>query len=256
MYNTTAFLYERTCAFEVPQTTCEEIHAALLQAGVHPPGLLGDLGAGTGLMSVLFAERGWHIHGVERSLAMIAEAENKKIQLPQAVQSRLHWTEGDITRFEMPEGLLLDAAVCLCNTINHLVEWPQVEGFIRSAYNALKPNGVLILDSDTVTTFERFFDHAPVVVWDDGIHRMTRTCRFDGSSGRAHHTAILERHDETGWTMVSEEGMQLQYHQEPKLYKAFLAQGFIVESGEPYNPFPVLYQGIIPKLLWVLRKPA
>lgn len=256
MYNTTAFLYELTCAFEAPQSTCSDIHGALQRCGIQPPGLLGDLGAGTGLMSVLFAKQGWQVYGVELSPAMIAVAEEKKARLPQALQSQLTWTQGDITRLEMPAGLLLDAAVCLCNTINHLVEWKQVEGFIQAAYQALKPNGVLILDSDTLTTFEQFFHHPPVVVWDDGAHRMTRTCQFDGATGRAYHTATLERHEQAGWIPVSEEAMQLQYHREPNLYAAFLAQGFIVEATDTYNPFPVLYEGIIPKLLWVLRKPA
>ena len=61
MYNTTAFLYEATAAFEAPEKTCDEIQGFFADCGIEPPGLLGDLGSGTGLMSVLLAERGWQV---------------------------------------------------------------------------------------------------------------------------------------------------------------------------------------------------
>ncbi len=256
MYNTTAFLYDRTAAFEAPAQTCEDIHGLLENAGLHPPGQLGDLGSGTGLMSILFTEKGWNVYGVELSSAMLAVAEAKKAALPPSLQARLNWTEGDITQFALPPGHLLDAAVCLCNTINHLPERGQVENFARCAFLALKPGGVLILDSDTLSTFLGFFNHEPAVVWNDGTHRMTRTCAFDQESGRALHTALLEKAEDGDWHVIEQENMALQYHVETTLFEIFSAAGFRVESAEPYNPNPRLYQEeITPKVLWLLRKP-
>ena len=77
MYNTTAFLYEATAAFEAPERTCDEIEGFLADCGIKSPGLLGDLGSGTGLMSVLLAERGWQVEGIELSPAMLAVAQAK-----------------------------------------------------------------------------------------------------------------------------------------------------------------------------------
>jgi SAM-dependent methyltransferase len=256
VYDTTAFLYEATAAFEDPAGTCDDIHDLLLRCGLQPSGMLGDFGSGTGLMSVLLAERGWRIYGIELSTAMLAVAQEKKSSLPPTVQERLQWVQGDITDFEIPAELRLDGAVCLCNTINHLAEPERLANFALAAYQALKPGGVLILDSDTLSTFLRFFHHGPVTVWDDGAHRLTRECAFNSSTGLADHTAVLERQEDNAWHRFSEERMTLRYYPETELCSAFLDAGFRLEEVEPYNPNPKLYAGdFIAKVLWIFRKP-
>ncbi len=255
MYDTTAFLYESIATFEEPEAACGLVHDWLGKAGVTPPALLGDLGAGTGLMALMLARRGWSVWGVERSPAMLAEALKNTAKQPAPVQARLSWEQGDIRYFAMPGDLRLDGAVCLCNTINHLVAREEVLSFIQAAYRALKPGGVLILDSDTLQTFQGFFHHEPTVVWDDGLHRLTRACRFEPATGCAEHIALLERVEDGIYRQVSQEAMTLRYHPEPELFAAFLAEGFQIVATEPFNPNPKLYVGFVPKLLWVLKKP-
>lgn len=257
MYNTTAFLYEAIAGCKRPRQVCKEMHDILGRAGLQPPGLLGDLGAGTGLMGILLAELGWNVYGVELSPAMTAVAREKSTALPADLQARLTWTQGDITSFEMPPGMLLDGVVCLHNTINHLVEGPQVEAFFRAAFRALKPNGLLLLDSDTQTMFTDYFNHGPTVVWDDGAHRVTRACVFDSQTGRAHHTATLENYTPQGLRHIGKDTLALQYHPEPELFAALSAAGFTLQALEPYNPNPDFFEGdFIPKALWLLRKPT
>lgn len=255
MYNTTAFLYELTAAFENPRQTGADIQALLDKFGAAPPGVLGDLGSGTGLMSVLFAELGWQVFGVELSPAMVEVANRKWETLSPEVQERLYWMEGDITTFELPGSPLFDAAVCLCNTINHLSERAQVAAFVQSAFRAIRPGGLLVLDSDRLETFRGFFNHPPTVVWDDGQHRLTRACVFDEGTERAEHTALVERYTANRWEKLSEESMTLRYHPETELKQAFLEGGFLLAEVLPYNPYPSLYGGFIPKALWVFRRP-
>lgn len=255
MYNTTAAWYESTAAFENPAQTCADIQALMGKFGINPPGLLGDLGSGTGLMSILFAELGWKVYGIELSPAMIEVASQKRATLPQELQERLFWTQGDITRFALPGSPLLDAAICLCNTINHLPDWPAVEALIQCAFNAIRPGGLLVLDSDRLETFQGFFNHPPTVVWDDGQRRLTRACVFNETTGLADHLATVERNTPTGWEPLSEEAMTLRYYPEKSLKQAFLDGGFTLASVAPYNPYPTLYEGFIPKALWVLQRP-
>ncbi len=256
MYNTTAFLYESIGAFEVPHQVCDLLQDYFFKYGITPPATLGDFGSGTGLNALLLAERGWHIRGVELSQAMMAVAEEKTRTLPDEIQARLIWTQGDITCFQFPPGVQLDGAICLHNTINHLAEWSQVTGFIQTAYQALRPGGVLILDSDTLPTFLGFFNHGPVLVWDDGQHRLIRECAFDMETGRANHTATLEQYVNGEPVLVGTEPMSLQYHHEERLFDAFVEAGFQVCNAAPFNPNPGLYpEDMIPKILWVLRKP-
>ena len=271
MYNTTAFLYDTIAAAEDPKAVFGHIHTLLLEAGIRQPAAVGDFGCGTGTMAVQFAEFGWRVIGVELSEAMLAVAQSKASGLSQAIQSRLGWVHGDISEPALVDKirdkttLPLEAVVCLHNTINHLVQWPQVEGFIANAFAVLKPGGVLVLDSDTLLTFENFFNHPPTVVWDDGAHRVTRTCFFNAETGRAEHTALLERYEsdsisegisEGRIAYVDTEVMGLQYYPEAQLNSAFLAAGFTLRALQPYNPSPALYEGgFIPKALWVLQKP-
>jgi SAM-dependent methyltransferase len=255
LYDTTAFLYDATAAFEKPDQVCDELESLLARCGIQPPALLADLGAGTGVMSIRMAERGWCMQGIECSAAMLAVAAEKTAQLPLELQARLAWQQGDITRLRLPPEGLWDAAICLCNTINHLSEWSQVEAFLQGVFQSLRPQGVLILDSDTQRTFQDFFNHPPTVVWDDNHHRLTRACRFDESTGLAHHQALLEQSTLTGWHPVSEESMTLCYHPETRLHEAFLSAGFELGYAAPFNPSPILYQKFTPKVLWLLRKP-
>jgi len=258
LYKTTAFLYEAIgAAFEEPDKVCKDILGIFRRHGIEPPGVMADLGAGTGLMSVLFATAGWDVYGVEISRAMITVAQAKLATLPGRIKHRLVWTQGDITDFVPPLGMRFHTAVCLCNTINHLVTWPQVEGFVRSAFQTLKPGGLLVLDSDVLDTFRNFFDHRPVVVWDDSNYRMTRACSLDPGTGLASHVARLEKYEAGGLQPLSEEAMQLRYHPESDLQAAFLAAGFELHETRPFNPFPNLYgEDFIPKVLWVLKKPG
>lgn len=258
MYNTTAFLYESIgAAFEKPDEVCHEILGIFDRHGIEPPGVLADLGAGTGLMSILFARAGWDIYGLDISWAMIAVAQAKLAALPGTIQERLTWTHGDITNFIPPPGMRFHAAVSLCNTINHLIAWSQVEGFARSVFQALKPGGLLVLDSDALDTFQTFFDHSPVVVWDDGRYRMTRACRLDPETGLASHVAKLEKYEAGVLHPASEEAMQLRYHPEPELQATFVAAGFELQEIRSFNPFPMLYPvDFSPKSLWVLKKPG
>jgi SAM-dependent methyltransferase len=256
MYNISAFLYEKICAFETPETTCDEIHNLLVGNGVRPAGLLGDFGSGTGLMGIQFAQKGWSVYGIELSNAMIAVANERTKALDPQAQERIKWIQGDITRFELPVDTRLDAAICLCNTINHLPEWEQVTSFLHSVFHSLKEGAIFILDSDKIETFLHFFDHPPLLVWDDGKHRMTRTCKFNKGSGRANHTALVEKYANGKPEAIGEEAMSLQYYSEKQLTHAFREAGFTIKSALPFNGFPTLYQHFIPKLLWVLEKTA
>lgn len=253
MYHQTAFLYDKIAAFEALGPVCTLLHESFLKANTSFPGLIGDLGSGTGLMAILLVEKGWSILGMDSSKEMLAVAQQKALALSPELQARLTWQEGEITCLQLPQNSL-DGAICLCNTINHLVTSEAVAGFLKGAFHALKPQGLLILDSDSQLTFERFFNHPEVIVWEDDKHQMIRICRFDAATGRADHTVLLK--DTATQRILSEEKLALQYHPEAWLHQTFLDAGFVIHDVKPFNPNPDLYAGdFIPKVLWTLQKP-
>jgi len=252
MYHQAAFLYDKIAAFEALVPVCEQLHEIFITSGSAFTGRLADCGAGTGLMSLWLAEKGWSVLALDLSAEMLAVAKEKAQTMPAAVRARLTFQQADLSVLALPENSL-DGAICMCNTINHLVTPQAVGGFLSGVFSALKPGGVLILDSDTLSTYERFFNHPETVVWEDETKRMTRTCVFHHDTGRADHTALLT--DKTTQT-TQEERLSLQYHSEAFLHEAFLKTGFVLQDAKPFNPNPVLYAGdFVPKVLWTVRKP-
>lgn len=256
MYDTTAFLYEKNAAFEDPETRVTELEETLTHFGVPSGGQLGDFGCGTGLISIAFAQRGWHVYGIDLSQAMLDEATKKLEKLPTEIQKKLTFTQGDITNIALPKDMMLDAALCLCNTVNHLTDPKHVKQLAQGAFNAIKPSGLFIFDSDTYMTFQEYFDHEPIVVWDDGLYKMSRACDFDSQAAQTHHVATLEKYNDDGSLSIeSTEDMTLQYHAEEDLNTYFTNAGFTLVSAEPYNPFPESYDDdFVSKVLWVFQR--
>ncbi len=257
MYNTTAFLYEHTAAFEDPSAVCNSIQDIFIHFGLNSTEknlTLGDLGCGTGLLSFLFAEKGWQVFGIDQSKAMLTEAKQALSKQPKTIQNNVTFSEGDITADNSLNQESLDGAVSLCNVVNHLITPEQVQNFAEKTYKALKSNGIFILDSDRLQAFTDFFHHPPVVVWDDGKQKMTRTATFNEATGRVNHTARIEQYQEDNLVTVSKEAMALQYYDEAALNQIFIQAGFSRVASYPFNPFPNLYVGFIPKVLWVWQK--
>ncbi len=256
MYNSTAHLYDRIAAMTIPYETSDLLNELLTAQGISPPANLADLGCGTGVLSMLMADKGWFIYGVEQSEAMLEEATVKLNALSKPIQEKLRFVQGDITNFKVEDDIKIDAAICMHNTVNHLFNDTDLERLACSVYRALGPKGILIFDSDTEKTFVDYFNHDEVVVWDNGKELVSRRCSYNQETCIASHVATVKRYnaDQTLET-ISEEAMTLRYYRESDILECFQSAGFELLNLTPFNPSPEVYAGFIPKGLWVFRKP-
>ena len=107
------------------------------------PAMVLDLACGTGNMSLLMARRGYQVTGLDVSPAML-EIAKQKLQ-----REGLYATfiQGDMRDFRLEHPI--DAAICVFDSINYLLEPEDVKSAFRSVAGALVPGGLFVFDANT-----------------------------------------------------------------------------------------------------------
>ncbi len=108
------------------------------------PELIVDLCCGSGTMTKLLADEGFDVIGIDKSFEMLMEARDK---LP----SNLFLNQ-NMTEFELYG--TVDSIVCLCDSMNYLLEEKDVLKTLKLCDNYLNPNGLLIFDINTEFKFK------------------------------------------------------------------------------------------------------
>ena len=111
--------------------------------------LLLDLGCGTGNFALHMEQRGYDVIGIDRSETMLQKAREKASESGSSALFLLQ----DISRFELYG--TVDLAVCLLDTLNHLIRPAEVERVFRLLANYLNPGSLFIADLGTKHHFAR-----------------------------------------------------------------------------------------------------
>lgn len=111
-----------------------------LDMHIAPGGQVVDMGCGTGAMSIPVAQAGYRVLAADASEAMLMQAGENARQ--NGVQLEL--VQADARSFTV--GKPVDAIIAVCDVVNYLLAEEDVRSFLRSAYTALKPGGLLLFD--------------------------------------------------------------------------------------------------------------
>jgi len=111
------------------------------------PRLVLDLACGTGTFTKLLEDEGFDVIGLDASPDMLAAARQK---LPGALL-----TCQDIRRFELYG--TVDAAVCLCDSVNYLRSAADLRAMLACVSNYLNPGGLFVFDIKTIYEYENMF---------------------------------------------------------------------------------------------------
>lgn len=98
-----------------------------------------ELGSGTGRHAALFAEKGYSIHGIERSEDMLEVARSK----PQ--NGNLRFTQDDIRTFRLER--TFDTAIALFHVVNYMNSNEDLLALFRNVSRHLREDGVFLFDS-------------------------------------------------------------------------------------------------------------
>lgn len=100
-----------------------------------------ELGCGTGRIMEAMVENDIPVTGIDSSVKMLQQAEKK---LTQYDKTLWHLQQGDMSNFSLRDDF--DAALCAFSTYSKLLDIKSERGFFRSVYQALKPDGKLLID--------------------------------------------------------------------------------------------------------------
>lgn len=129
---------------EVPyQAWKERIVELLKEYGIHD-GLVLDLGCGTGSMTELLGQAGYDMIGVDASCDMLDVAMKKR----ESSGLDILYLCQDMREFELYG--TVRAVICICDSLNYLLEKEDLIETFRLVNNYLDPKGLFVFDFNTV----------------------------------------------------------------------------------------------------------
>jgi ubiquinone/menaquinone biosynthesis C-methylase UbiE len=143
-----------------------------------------DIGAGTGRMSLPLIESNFYVAALDPSAGMLSQLATKLPNHP-----NLELIHSPVAKLEMRESY--NGALCLCifTVSSYWLDEPTLANSLRSIYNALLPNGWLIIDrtlkssfSDTIFQNERIQRQAMIEDLGGDIFRFTEQSTISSSN--------------------------------------------------------------------------
>lgn len=159
---------------------CDYITGLLKEYGISN-GLVLDLGCGTGSMTELLAARGFDMIGVDCSEDMLEIALEKRM----ASGRDILYLQQDMRDLELYG--TVRAVVCLCDSINYLLDVQDLETVFRLVNNYLDPGGIFIFDLNTEYKYRELLSDRTIAenrdegsfIWDNYYDEESRINEYD-----------------------------------------------------------------------------
>lgn len=145
----------------------------LRREGVRPRTAV-DLACGTGSVSVLLAQRGLTVTGVDLSEEMLTAAWEKASQM----ENPPMFVRQPLQNLKLPRGV--DLAVCALDSLDYITDPEDCARAIQRVYKSLNPGGIFIFDVNTPEKF-RAMDGQVFLDEDDDVYCVWRG-EFDETS--------------------------------------------------------------------------
>jgi SAM-dependent methyltransferase len=120
-------------------------------ARARAPGLVLDLGCGTGLLTELLARTGCRVLGLDLSRRMLQVARRRC----RGFGARVRFRKGDLLDFDTAPPAA--AAFACADIVNHFTAETDVAAFFRSVRRNLAPGGVFVFDALNRWCFENYW---------------------------------------------------------------------------------------------------
>ena len=118
--------------------------------------LVLDLGCGTGSMTEVLAGYGYDMIGVDLSADMLEIAMEKRQQSGHDIL----YLQQDMRSFELYGTVA--AVVCVCDSMNYILEEEDLTEVFRLVNNYLDPGGIFVFDLNTVYKYEELLGDATI----------------------------------------------------------------------------------------------
>lgn len=161
-YQAMAAVYDRLMGHVDYDKWADGLEFQWRKFGINPKKVL-DAGCGTGNVLVSLVKRGYQVYGIDNSSEMLAICQDKLFDH----QLSAILMDMDIREVVLPEKV--DAAICLCDTLNYLIHQSDWERCFKSIYQAVKPGGCFIFDMRTPYYYEQILADNQWVEQEDDV---------------------------------------------------------------------------------------
>ncbi|HHT05158.1 MAG TPA: class I SAM-dependent methyltransferase [Hydrogenispora sp.] len=160
-----------------------------------------DLACGTGSFMALMKEKGWKVTGVDQSPSMLAIAEDKLGQ----TKGEYRLFAQDIRELDLDEQFSL--ITCLCDSLNYLLLYGDLQQVLVLIYQHLLPGGIAIADFNTEykyreilgdNTFCAVFENS-AYIWANYLEPAGRLCRMEIDFFAREKGELFRHFRETHW---------------------------------------------------------
>lgn len=178
-----------------------------------------DLGCGTGNIAVRLLRHGIQVTGVDKSSAMLSQAERKAREAGLALP--LYAMDARRLRGLGP----FDGVISLCDTLSYVLSYWELCGVFRRVWHGLKPDGLFVFDLNTPYKLAHVLgnhvfartDRELSYIWQSSFDPETRLCRYDIAFFHLQPNGFYRRFRE----------VHLQYAHDPeKVVRALARTGF------------------------------
>ncbi|MCM1136010.1 MAG: class I SAM-dependent methyltransferase [Clostridium sp.] len=174
--------------------------------------LVLDLGCGTGTLTELLYQKGYDMIGVDNSEEMLGAALEKR----ENSGSEILYLCQDMRELDLYS--TVGTVVCICDSINYLLEDDEVEETFALVNNYLYPGGLFIFDFNTVYKYEQVIGDKVIAenreecsfIWENYYHEAERLNEYDLTIFVKEKEELFRRFTEThfqrGYTLEEMKG--------------------------------------------------
>ncbi|MGL5977686.1 MAG: methyltransferase domain-containing protein [Erysipelotrichaceae bacterium] len=109
-----------------------------------------EVACGSGEITLELARRGKHVDASDLSAEMLERAKAK------AGSEQVNFSCMDLRDLAVTNEY--DTVLCLCDSLNYILETEEIQRFFQAAYDALRSNGTLIFDVHSMDRIAEFAD--------------------------------------------------------------------------------------------------
>ncbi len=204
MYITLAQVYDRLMQDIDYEAMADQVARLFAAYGVHP-GLVLDLGCGTGSLALAMAARGHDMIGIDLSPDMLDQAARKAAD----AGAGLLLLQQDIRSFDLYG--TVGAVLASLDVLNHITDRRGLKSVFRRVHTFLEPGGLFLFDLNSPWKLssslpgQTFYhvDEDVTWLWTNSYDRRRSVCTFDLTfflaDGEGRYVREDEMHEERAW---------------------------------------------------------
>ncbi len=204
-YEALAASYDRLTNDVDYEATVDFYYEILKREGLSPRTVV-DLACGTGSVTAILARRGLETIGVDMSVEMLTQAQQKTAGL----DNPPHFLCCPLEQLWLPRGV--DLAVCALDSLDYITDPAACREAIRRTYKALNPGGIFIFDVNTPEKL-RAMDGQMFLDEDEDVFCLWRG-EFDEQTNICSYGMDLFQRKGDLWTRSFEEHQEYAYSAE------------------------------------------